>query len=148
MSYVEKHLISGENVVYETKLNWTEYLRGLILVLIGLFLIKSIAFIGYLTIVLGIISLILSYLRINYSEFAVTNKRVLIKVGVIKTKSLETMLNKVEGIHVDQGLIGKFVNSGTIVVKGTGGTNNPFKNIDKPFEFRNAVNEQTSKTTN
>ncbi len=55
------------------------------------------------------------------------------------------MLNKVEGIHVEQGIIGKLVDSGSIIIKGTGGTNNPFSNIDKPFEFRNAVNEQISK---
>lgn len=142
MGYVDKHLLNGEKIIFQTKLNWTEYIRGVVLIFIGLLFIKL--FGGFL-IVIGLISLGLTYLKINSSEFAVTDKRVLIKVGIFKTQSLETMLNKVEGIHVEQGIVGKMVNSGTIVVKGTGGTNNPFKNIDKPFEFRTAVNEQISK---
>ncbi len=46
---------------------------------------------------------------------------------------------------VFEGIIGKMANSGSIVIKGTGGTNNLFRNIDKPYEFRNAVNEQIAR---
>ena len=112
------------------------------MILIGLVFIKSF---GGFIIFIGLISLGITYMKIKSSEFAVTDKRVLIKVGIFRTHSLETMLNKVEGIHVEQGIMGKIVNSGSIIVKGTGGTNNPFQNIDKPFEFRTAVNEQISK---
>ena len=134
--------MTGEKIIYQTKLNWTEYIKGIILILIGLVFIKSL---GGFIIFIGLISLGITYMKIKSSEFAVTDKRVLIKVGIFRTHSLETMLNKVEGIHVEQGIMGKIVNSGSIIVKGTGGTNNPFQNIDKPFEFRTAVNEQISK---
>ena len=142
MGNVDKHLMTGEKIIYQTKLNWTEYIKGIILILIGLVFIKSL---GGFIIFIGLISLGITYMKIKSSEFAVTDKRVLIKVGIFRTHSLETMLNKVEGIHVEQGIMGKIVNSGSIIVKGTGGTNNPFQNIDKPFEFRTAVNEQISK---
>ena len=112
------------------------------MILIGLVFIKSL---GGFIIFIGLISLRITSMKIKSTEFAVTDKRVLIKVGIFRTHSLETMLNKVEGIHVEQGIMGKIVNSGSIIVKGTGGTNNPFQNIDKPFEFRTAVNEQISK---
>lgn len=145
MSYVNKHLMSSETIIYQTKLNWTEYNKGVVIILIGLIFSSSTGTSGYPFVMLGIIVLGMTYLRIKSSEFVITDKRVLIKVGILKTKSLETMLNKVEGIHVEQGIIGKLVDSGSIIIKGTGGTNNPFSNIDKPFEFRNAVNEQISK---
>lgn len=145
MSYVNKHLMSSETIIYQTKLNWTEYNKGVVIILIGLIFSSSTGTSGYPSVMLGIIVLGMTYLRIKSSEFVITDKRVLIKVGILKTKSLETMLNKVEGIHVEQGIIGKLVDSGSIIIKGTGGTNNPFSNIDKPFEFRNAVNEQISK---
>lgn len=136
--------MSSETIIYQTKLNWTEYNKGVIIILIGLIFSSSNGTSGYPFVMLGLIVLGITYLRINSSEFVVTDKRVLIKVGILKTKSLETMLNKVEGIHVEQGIIGKLVDSGSIIIKGTGGTNNPFSNIDKPFEFRNAVYEQIS----
>ena len=145
MSYVEKHLMANENIIYQTKLSWTEYLKHVLTLLVGLILLVANGPWGIIFIVFAILSAGMTYLKIKTSEFAVTDKRVLIKVGLLTTKSLETMLNKVEGIHVTQGIIGKMFNSGSIVVKGTGGTNNPFPNIDKPFEFRSAVNEQISK---
>lgn len=145
MGYVDKHLMSGETIIYQTKLNWTEYIKGSIFLLLGFLSLAGKGMFGVLFIFIGLLILGITYLRINSSEFAVTDKRVLIKVGILKTQSLETMLNKIEGIHVEQGIIGKLVNSGSIIIKGTGGTNNPFSNIDKPFEFRSAVNEQISK---
>ncbi len=145
MGYVDKHLMNDETIVYQTKLSWTEYLKGFFVLLFGIILMANVKVFGGLLIFIGLFILGITYLRIRYSEFAVTNKRVLIKVGILKTQSLETMLNKIEGIHVKQGIIGKIINSGTIIITGTGGTNNPFSNIDKPFVFRSAVNEQISK---
>jgi uncharacterized membrane protein YdbT with pleckstrin-like domain len=148
MGYIKKHLMSGETIVYQTKLNWSEYLKGITIIIIGIIIIKSSntagTFGGFLVLV-GLFLLGKSFLKMKSSEFAVTDKRVLIKVGILRTQSLETMLNKVEGIHVEQGLVDKMFGCGNIDVKGTGGTKNSFAGIDNPFEFRNAVNEQISK---
>jgi len=78
------------------------------------------------------------------SEFAVTNKRVLIKVGFIRRHSLELLLQKVEGIGVDQGILGRVFDYGTIIVTGTGGTKEPFKNIAAPLEFRKQVQSRVT----
>lgn len=146
MSYVEKNLLLNENIVFHTNRSWIGYLSGIIFIVIGLLLFKNPAgFSALLTI--GLVSFYFSYLRIKNTEIAVTNKRVLIKVGIFKTNSIETVLSKIEGIHVEQSLFGKLFNFGTITVKGTGGTNNNFKGIDKPMEFRRAVNQQIEDLT-
>lgn len=79
-----------------------------------------------------------------FSEFAITNKRVVIKVGFINRKTLEMVLTKVETIRVDQSILGRVLNFGTIVVTGTGGTNEPFTLIANPLEFRRQVQALTS----
>ena len=84
-----------------------------------------------------------SYINFTSSEFGVTNRRVLIKVGFIRRRSLELLLSKVEGIGVDQGIPGRIFGYGTIIVTGTGGTKEPFRNITAPMEFRKTVQEQT-----
>lgn len=142
MSYVDKHLLPDETVVFRTKLNWIAYFKGTGILLLGFFILGFAPTLGSFVMLIGLISIGLNYLKINASEFAVTNKRVLVKVGILKTSSLETMLNRVEGIHVEQGVIGKILNSGSIVIRGVGGTASPFPNIDRPFEFRQAVNSQ------
>ena len=76
------------------------------------------------------------------SEFAVTNKRVLIKTGWIRRHSLETLLSKIEGIRVEQDVLGRMWDYGTIVVSGTGGSKEPFRRIASPMQFRREIQEQ------
>ncbi len=78
------------------------------------------------------------------SEFAVTNKRVLIKTGWIRRHSLETLLTKVEAIGVEQGIFGRALDYGTIIVSGTGGSKEVFHMIDSPMMFRRRVHDQIS----
>lgn len=151
MSYIQKNLMANERVIYTTKLNWTLYIKSFVLFLIGLilfadtshsinnYLISLASIILFLT---GIFSAAVTYIKIKTFEFAVTNKRVLIKHGILRTQSFEIMLNKVEAIYVEQNIIERIVNSGTIIIKGTGGSQNPLRNVDNPFQFRIAVNEQ------
>lgn len=87
---------------------------------------------------------LLAYLRVRTSEFAVTNKRVLIKVGVLSRRSLELLLTKIEGIGVNQDITGRVLDFGTIVVIGTGGTKEPFKNIAKPLAFRKVYRSRSA----
>ena len=78
------------------------------------------------------------------SEFAVTNKRVLIKTGWIRRYSLETLLTKVESIRVDQSVLGRMLDYGTIIISGTGGSKEPFHKIAAPMTFRRRVQDQIS----
>jgi hypothetical protein len=72
----------------------------------------------------------------------VTDKRVLIKLGLIGRDSLETLLTKIEAIGVDQDIRGRLFNYGTITVIGTGGTHEAFPQIAAPMEFRRQVQAQ------
>src|SRR5206468_6927850 len=79
------------------------------------------------------------WVKAQTSEFAVTNKRVIVKVGLIRRDTLELLLSKVESIGVDQTVTGRIVGYGSIVVVGTGGTRETFKNIARPLDFRKQV---------
>jgi uncharacterized membrane protein YdbT with pleckstrin-like domain len=91
----------------------------------------------------GTLPLAGAYLRYRCSEFAVTDKRVLIKTGIIQRHTLETLLSKVENISVEQSLMGRLLNYGTIQVTGTGSTKETFANIAAPLEFRKQVQAAT-----
>lgn len=149
MGYVEEQLLPGEQVKYRT------HLHKLIYVLPGLFAAlmtaaavwafsSGVTWAGLLAIAVGFIPLLVTHIKYTSSEFAVTDKRVIIKTGWIKRRTLETMLGKVEGIGVDQGFIARILGFGTITVTGTGGTKEPFPNIARPLEFRRQVQGQVS----
>lgn len=112
--YVKSSLFDGEKIIYETKLHWINFfsLRGLLTLFIR-------PLIDRLT-----------------SEFAVTNKRVIIKVGLISRHTLEMKLSMVESMNVDQTVWGRLFGYGSITVIGAGGTREQFVNIANPIEFR------------
>jgi uncharacterized membrane protein YdbT with pleckstrin-like domain len=73
------------------------------------------------------------------SELVITNMRVLINTGVIRRQTLEMFISKIESIAVDQGFLGRMFDYGTVLIRGTGGFQEPFEAIARPLEFRNSV---------
>ena len=73
---------------------------------------------------------------------AVTNKRLVVKIGVLNRRTYEILLSKVESIHVEEGLFGRMLGYGSVVVRGTGGTPEPFYRIAHPLELRRQVHHQ------
>lgn len=117
MGYVDDNLARNEKVLYRAHLHWVLFLslKGLL----TLFLAPAI--------------------QRWSSEFAVTNRRVIIKVGLVSRQTLELSLAKVESIGVEQTLVGRMFGFGSIIVIGTGGTRERFETIANPLGFRRAV---------
>lgn len=142
MGYIEQNLVSGEKVVYRTRLHWILFLWPTVFLVVGLFSGDS-GLRGFFLLV-GIIWALSSLVTFTSSEFGVTTRRVLVKVGFIRRRSLELLLPKVEGIGVDQGILGRIFGYGTIIVTGTGGTKEVFRSIAAPLDFRRMVQQQTA----
>lgn len=117
--YVDSNLTTGEQVVYEAKLHWIIFvsLRAVFTLLIA------------------------PIIDVMTSEFAITNKRIIIKVGLISRRTLEMNLAKIESVNVNQGVLGRILNYGAITVIGTGGTRESFRGISQPLEFRKAFQQ-------
>jgi uncharacterized membrane protein YdbT with pleckstrin-like domain len=145
MSYVANNLLNGETVTFSTKLHWKLFfapalLAVFILLPFTFFALKAQSkLLALVPLVFMLAAFVPAYLRRLTSEFAVTDKRVMMKVGVLSTRSYELLLAKVEGISVTQGILGKIFDYGDIVVTGTGGMQEPFADIQDPFAFRRAV---------
>jgi len=149
MSYVDNHLLPNETVIYKTTLHWKVYVWPVVisaLVCVPLLVLalrgehKPLAAAPALVIAVLVGA---AFVRRRSCEYAVTNKRVIVKVGVMQSRSVELLLGKVEGITVTQGLMGKVFGYGEIVITGSGGTREPFTGIQAPFDFRRAVQAAT-----
>jgi uncharacterized membrane protein YdbT with pleckstrin-like domain len=145
MSYVDNSLIPDEQVVFRTHLHLVIFFIPVVLLGISIWLFVY-GFQVAAESVLGVALLwgLVKYVDYASSEFAVTNKRVIIKVGVLRRRTVEMLNTKVEAIAVNQGLLGRIFGYGDIVVTGTGGTNEPFNGISSPLEFRRAVQAHSS----
>lgn len=118
-SYVNQHLIKDETVAFETKLHWVIF-----------FSLKSIFTLT-----------IYAWLKRWLSEFVITNRRIVIKEGFIARRTFEMNLSKIETVNVDQTVMGRLLNFGSITIIGTGGTRETFHNIARPMAFRKAFQE-------
>ncbi|MEI6647846.1 MAG: PH domain-containing protein [bacterium] len=118
-NYVQSNLSKDEQLVYEAKLHWIIFVS--LKAILTLFIAPLIAQ--------------------ATSEFAITNKRIIIKVGLISRRTLEMNLSKIESVNVNQGILGRILGFGTIVVIGTGGTKEPFAQISDPMAFRKKFQE-------
>ena len=167
MGYVDRNLVPGETLLYRTRHHWLvlmgPFFGGLLLLVPGIALmVEAIATrdsaglaVGSATIspkvmvVSGVVLvaaaiIIFSYgvAKRNATEMAVTNRRVLIKTGMTSRRTLDLMLSRVESIGVEETAAGRVLGYGSVVVRGTGGTPEPFLMIAHPQEFRRAVQEQ------
>ena len=149
MSYVDSQLLPGENVMYRSKLHWQVFLVpgffAIILLLASIGLFGSGAKgTGLILLILAGLLILVPFIKRANSEFAVTNKRIIVKLGVFTTRTVELLHTKVEAISVNQGLLGKMLGYGDIVVTGTGGTREEFKAVASPLELRRAVQAATT----
>jgi len=154
MSYVRKNLAAGETLIYETGVHWSVLFWPLVIALvmaagaIVCILQKDPNFLyaGAGLLVVGLVIITVAAVKRNATEIAVTNRRVIIKTGVMNRRSFEIMLPKVESIGINEPFMGRMLGYGTVVIHGTGGTPEPFDKIAHPSEFRKHVQEQADAT--
>lgn len=152
MSYVEQNLMPEEQVLYRAQLHWAMFFPPAVALAVGFVLfVIIVASRGRATLylliclfifIVGILSGISAVVSYYSTEFALTNKRVIAKTGVLQRRSIELLLPKVESIGVTQPIMGRLLDYGTIVVTGTGGTKELFRNIASPLELRKRVNAE------
>lgn len=126
-SYIESALTKGEQVVYQGKVSIWSLVP---LMLLGLIFL---AFYG-----LGLLFWAAAAIRYFTTELAITNKRVIAKFGLISRSTIEINLQKIESIQVNQGILGRIFNFGSIVVSGAGNPQAPIPGISSPLQFRRA----------
>jgi uncharacterized membrane protein YdbT with pleckstrin-like domain len=145
MGYIESSLLPDEKIVYKAKLHWMIVWKPCALIFLGAVFLLILPIAGVIVLAIGIIALIPPVIDYTTSEFGVTDKRVIIKVGWIRRRTLELLLRHVEAILVDQSVMGRMLNYGSVTLTGTGGVRETFDNISNPLEFRRRVQGEAAK---
>ncbi len=144
MGYVEQNLLSNEQVVAKASHHAIAFVWPALLIAAGFGLWSMGGFAAGAGLVLLLIG-IWRAARVGAvhltNEMALTDKRIIGKSGVIRRDSLDVGLAFVSGVIVNQSILGRMLNYGTIVVRG-GGNTVPFPYIQDPLKFRNTVQGQ------
>jgi uncharacterized membrane protein YdbT with pleckstrin-like domain len=152
MRYVRRVLQPGETIVYSTKLHWRVYIHAILLLIAGIILAAAAIATSdnqnlslALRIAAGIFALLAlsaalrAFIRRATTELAVTDHRVIYKSGLLSRHTIEMNRDKVESVDVDQSLLGRILGYGTVIVRGTGGSLEPMRNIGDPLTFRSHI---------
>ena len=149
MASLDDQLLAGERIVYRTRPHWILFGGPLFLAIVGIALGVTLElaagdywYAGAALIAVALLLAVPPTIRYLSSDFAVTDKRVLARMGILNRQSLETLLSKIEGIGVEQDLWGRLLGFGTIMITGTGGTRESIAGIPRPLEFRRHVQSQ------
>ena len=118
---IKTMLLSGEHIFYRTRASYFAHFWKMAL---GFCLLPIFG--------LGLIILLPVITICNATELAVTNKRIILKSGIVAVNTTDFHLKKIESISINQTPLGMMFNFGEITIKGTGGDGTPFAGIKNP----------------
>jgi uncharacterized membrane protein YdbT with pleckstrin-like domain len=152
MSYILSNLKDNEKLAFKSSQSikslffWSFIFGfiGLVLVLLkGFVIIMGVSPTGY-NLYLIYWSVLLFFVIKNLityftTEYGITNTRVISKQGLIRRDIEEINLSSIESINVNQSIIGRILNYGTIIISGRGTSKVIFKDIDNVVEVRKLI---------
>jgi hypothetical protein len=163
MPYIDRSLGDGEAVIARAQFHWLYNLSAWTQLLIPAVLLAGLlswdsqhpdflgtdnpltwttALVG-LWFVLGLVSFLRLMIRKWTTEIGVTSHRFVEKYGALSMRTNEIALPNIEGVKVNQSLMGRIFGYGTIRIEGTGVDAVTTPNIADPVAFVRAI--QTAK---
>jgi uncharacterized membrane protein YdbT with pleckstrin-like domain len=123
MSYVDSVLQPGERVVVRGHLHWILYWHAILFAVLA---VVSAGFgpVGVMAAMAFGVLFILSFGHAWFTrwitEIAVTDRRIIYKRGFINRHTVEMNMDKVASVDVDQSILGRILDYGTIHIVGAG----------------------------
>ncbi len=164
-------LVSGERIISESRpIVWPSSIRPLLLFITGLlvnWLIRYfrpeylkidyiantgwidtvILWIGPAIMIIGVLSLLMRWIRRNYTIYALTNKRILRRSGVFSRAYLDCSLSKVQNVEVLMSPISRIFKFGNIRIATarTKGEDIAWLDVRNPIGLQRQINEALEK---
>lgn len=145
MGYIQKNLMQNEQVVYEARLHKIVFLAPCFIAFcaLGILFISSFSWTVRLILLFAVwLGAFIWGVNIHGGKlYVVTTRRLIFKRGIIRRRSLELMLRKCEGIQIEQSILGRILNYGTVLVT-TGEATNRYDYVQSPLKFSTCINQQ------
>jgi uncharacterized membrane protein YdbT with pleckstrin-like domain len=144
-AYIEKVLEPGERIAYRARLSPISYSPSAAIMVLGLVIALGgaqfavVVDVGVVIVLIGLLVGIWLWLERATTEIAVTDRRVILKTGLVSRRTVEINLTRVESVDVRQSIAGRMLNFGDVIIRGTGAGVEPLHMIEAPLEFRRRV---------
>lgn len=156
MKYVDSTLGAGEEIIDRTHLHEIVFLPAAVLFLLALVLLGSagppttggsmlVEKAGQFLLLVAVLAFVRTLIEYVTTEYTLTNQRIVTKSGWIARYTTETLLGRVEGIHLRQNVPGRVLDYATVIVTGTGEQRNLFSMAARPVRFMQSVQRQVER---
>ena len=133
-------LLSDEQICFRTKKHVIIFLAPIGWTLIALFFVlnpnPTVVKVSFAPIIAAVVIWINQLLSYVTSAFIITNKRVILSEGFFFRHTNEMRLTTVSNISMNQSLLGRLLNYGTLVIYPFGGNSDLFSDIAAPTTFQ------------
>jgi uncharacterized membrane protein YdbT with pleckstrin-like domain len=148
MSYVKRVLQPGEEVRHISSIHWIVYWPGVAVAILaiavfwladGRYLPRVWEYSAYAFGLVALFLLVRELFQWLITEIAVTNRRVIYKKGLVRLHTNEMNMDKVESVQVNQSVLGRMFDFGTVRILGTGEGFEALQTVARPIALRNSI---------
>lgn len=127
-----------ENIMFEGRLHWIVFLFPIIILLASFIISEAniMSMLGIPLFIVGGVWFIFSFLNYISNSIQVTENFLIIRTGILVRQTLNFSIQQLESVDIIQSLLGCFLNYGSLLVKGTGGTKGLFGPMANPLTCR------------
>lgn len=143
MSYVDKQLLSGEKILFKTSKHWIVFLPTIVWLALSIFAYQLHIFhhAEVIPFSITLVMFVVNGIDYFFSEYAITNQRVLMKEGFVWRKSIETVLSSISRSELNQTILGRVLGFGQINIFGFGGSN-AYANLNHSAAFQRCLQQR------
>ena len=125
--YIERSLGAGEEIVAEAHFHWWYTVKAVL----------ALVFLAW--VLIGFYIFFRMMIRKWTTEIGITSHRLVKKTGFLSLKTAEVALPNIEGVRVNQTILGRIFGYGTVRVEGTGVDSVTTPPIADPVGFVRAI---------
>ncbi len=144
-------LLENETVLQVSQLNLGIYWKSIMVLIFSIVFMSLMVYVRlpfHLMVLFGVflslkllIMFSIAYLTRYYLLLVATDKRVIIRRGILNLEVAQMRYSKIESVEVIATFVGRFLGYSTVVVNGTGGHRLSVPYIINAAQFRNTISE-------
>ncbi len=140
---LEDILVKGEEVILEGRIHVGIYWQTLVVFLFAVGLAFYVFPLGVLMAVVAVCMFAYNTMRKSIFMLVLTNKRVLVRYGILQVDVVDMRFDKIESIEMERMLPGYLMGYANVVIMGTGQRYIVIPYVENAREFRQAYNRMT-----
>ncbi len=121
--------------------HWGIYWKGGVVLLLAIILLIQVFNLGVFLVLVAGLMLGASYMTKQYLVLVLTNKRILLRSGLIRMDTVQLSIDRIESVEVERTIPGLLMGYGSVVITGTGSRVMAVPFVADPHLFRRATDQ-------